>query len=130
MFGKVSMSVAVLSASVMVVGLSSTARAADSPDVVRGRYLVMIAGCTDCHTPGYFSGNIDPAKLLSGSDVGFQVPGVGTVIGRNLTPDKETGLGNWTLEQIIKAFTTGFSAGRPDAVACDAMGSLRKPGSS
>jgi mono/diheme cytochrome c family protein len=91
--------------------LAPSVRAADAPDVERGRYLVGIAGCTDCHTPGYFSGNINPAKLLSGSDVGFEVPGVGTVVGRNLTPDKDTGLGNWSLEQIIKAFTTGV---RPD----------------
>ncbi len=32
-------------------------------------------------------------------------------LGRNLTPDKETGLGDWTAEQIITAFTTGV---RPD----------------
>jgi hypothetical protein len=32
---------------------------------------------------------------------------LGTFVGRNLTPDKETGLGNWTDDQIIAAFTTG-----------------------
>ena len=24
-----------------------------SPEAARGRYLVVIAGCNDCHTPGY-----------------------------------------------------------------------------
>ena len=32
-------------------------------------------------------------------------------LGRNLTPDKATGLGDWTDEQIAKALTTGE---RPD----------------
>jgi mono/diheme cytochrome c family protein len=107
----VSMRTAVRTVIVVASAFASVASVADAPDVVRGKYLVDIAGCTDCHTPGYFSGNIDPARLLSGSDVGFEVPGVGTVVGRNLTPDKETGLGNWSLEQIIKALTTGM---RPD----------------
>jgi hypothetical protein len=39
------------------------------------------------------------------------VPGVGAVLGRNLTPDKETGLGNWSIEQVVTAFTHGV---RPD----------------
>jgi hypothetical protein len=41
----------------------------------------------------------------------LDVPGLGTFVGRNLTPDKETGLGNWTDAQIIAAFQTGV---RPD----------------
>ena len=86
------------------------AQAAD-PQVERGKYLVTIAGCNDCHTPGYFLGKPDFSRALSGSDVGFAVPGVGAVLGRNLTPDKDTGLGSWTDDQIIAAFTTGV---RPD----------------
>ena len=39
------------------------------------------------------------------------MPGLGVFVGRNLTPDKETGLGNWTDQEIITAFTTGV---RPD----------------
>jgi hypothetical protein len=50
-------------------------------------------------------------KFLGGSDVGFAIPGLGVFAGPNLTPDKETGLGNWTEDQIITAFTTGK---RPD----------------
>jgi hypothetical protein len=48
---------------------------------------------------------------VSGSDVGFAAPGVGAAVGRNLTPDKETGLGDWSPEQIVTALTTGV---RPD----------------
>jgi hypothetical protein len=36
---------------------------------------------------------------------------LGTFVGRNLTPDKETGLGNWTADQIVTAIQTGV---RPD----------------
>jgi mono/diheme cytochrome c family protein len=89
---------------------SASSFAADQ-QVERGKYLVTIAGCNDCHTPGYFLGKPDFSRTLGGSDVGFGIPGVGAVVGRNLTPDKETGLGNWTDEQIITAFMTGV---RPD----------------
>jgi mono/diheme cytochrome c family protein len=79
--------------------------------VERGKYLVTIAGCSDCHTPGTFLGNPDMKRFLGGSDVGFFVPGLGVAAGRNLTPDKETGLGNWTDDQIVTAIKTGV---RPD----------------
>jgi mono/diheme cytochrome c family protein len=79
--------------------------------IERGHYLAVVAGCNDCHTPGFFLGNPDRAKYLGGSDVGFEIPGLGVFPGRNITPDKETGIGNWTDEQIATALTTGK---RPD----------------
>lgn len=85
--------------------------AADSAHIKRGDYLVSVAGCSDCHTPGYFFGKPDMSRFLGGSDVGFEIPGQGVFVGRNLTPDKETGLGSWTAEQIITAIQTGV---RPD----------------
>ncbi len=86
------------------------ARAAD-PQVARGQYLVALGGCTDCHTPGNFFGKPDMARFLGGSDVGFSVPHLGVFVGPNLTSDRETGLGNWTREQIVTAITKGV---RPD----------------
>jgi mono/diheme cytochrome c family protein len=77
----------------------------------RGRYLVNIGGCMDCHTPGYFFGKPDMARYLGGSEVGFEIPGAGTFYGPNLTPDRETGLGSWTNAQIVTALQTGA---RPD----------------
>jgi len=77
----------------------------------RGKYLVSIIPCTDCHTPGTFLGKPDMKRYLGGSDVGFEVPGLGIFYGPNLTPDDETGLGKWTNEQIATAITTGK---RPD----------------
>jgi mono/diheme cytochrome c family protein len=80
---------------------------ADDARVSRGRYLVTIAGCSDCHTPGALLGSPDMKRYLGGSDVGFAIPGAGVFVGQNLTPDKETGLGKWTDGQIIAAFRTG-----------------------
>lgn len=91
--------------------LPAVAAGADEAQIARGRYLVSFAGCIDCHTPGYFLGPIDEAKLVSGSEVGFQIPGLGVFYGPNLTPDPETGLGNWTEAEIVTAIQTGA---RPD----------------
>lgn len=84
---------------------------ADDTLIARGEYLVGIVGCTDCHTPGHFLGQPDFDRHLGGSDVGFEVPGLGTFLGPNLTPDRETGLGAWTTAEIVAAITTGV---RPD----------------
>lgn len=84
---------------------------AGSPAVERGKYLVNLAGCNDCHTPGYFLGKPDMSRYLGGSEVGFELPGLGVFHGPNLTPDKETGLGGWTDAQIVAALQTGK---RPD----------------
>ena len=85
---------------------SAAVQAADSP-AKRGEYLVHIGGCGDCHTPGYFLGKPDLARYLGGSDVGFELPGLGTFVGPNLTPDGKTGLGAWSEEQIVTAIQTG-----------------------
>jgi mono/diheme cytochrome c family protein len=88
------------------VCLASPASAADD-QVARGRYLVTIAGCSDCHTPGALMGSPDMKRYLGGSDVGFAIPGAGVFVGENLTPDNDTGLGKWTDAQVIAAFRTG-----------------------
>jgi mono/diheme cytochrome c family protein len=94
------------------LGLGGIDRAAaDDAQVARGKYLVNLAACSDCHTPGSFLGHPDMTRYLGGSDVGFALPGLGVFVGRNLTPDKETGLGGWTRAQIITAITSGA---RPD----------------
>ena len=92
-----------------LVSLSSGALAQDA--VARGKYLVNFGGCHDCHTPGYFFGKPDQKRELGGSEVGFEIPGLGVFHGPNLTPDKETGLGNWSNDEIVTALQTGV---RPD----------------
>ena len=100
-------------AAVAVAGgaLALLPRAQAETQIERGKYLVVVASCNDCHTPGFFLGKPDIAKYLGGSDMGFEIPGLGVFAGRNITPDKETGIGNWTDEQIAAAITTGK---RPD----------------
>jgi mono/diheme cytochrome c family protein len=83
----------------------------ESAQVAHGKYLVQLAGCTDCHTPGHLLGKPDLSRFLAGSDVGFQVPGLGIFAGPNLTPDNDTGLGNWTKDEITTTIQTGV---RPD----------------
>jgi len=91
----------------IVAFLGSSSFAAAETPIERGKYLVTLGGCGDCHTPGYFLGHPDMKRVLGGSDVGFAIPGLGVFVGRNLTPDKETGLGDWSIEQIVTAITTG-----------------------
>ncbi len=98
-------------AAVAGVAVSMLPKAHADSAVDRGKYLVEVAGCNDCHTPGFFFGKPDMARYLGGSDVGFEIPGLGVFNGRNITPDKETGIGSWTDEQVATAITTGK---RPD----------------
>ena len=44
--------------------------------IERGRYLVKIAGCNDCHTPGYAQagGSVPENKWLMGDTLGYQGP--------------------------------------------------------
>jgi mono/diheme cytochrome c family protein len=51
----------------------------------RGRYLVKIAGCNDCHTPGYIikNGEVDEKLWLTGDKLGWSGPW-GTTYAPNL----------------------------------------------
>lgn len=91
----------------------TVAQAQDSNEqqVARGKYLVAVIGCGDCHTAGYFFGKPDMPHALGGSDVGFEIPQLGAFVAPNLTSDPETGLGDWTKEEIVAALQTGK---RPD----------------
>src|SRR3974377_707618 len=101
-----------LSAVFVVAALGAASfQAQGAGDPARGKYLVTIMGCNYCHTPGYFFGMPDMTRFLGGSEVGFEIPGLGVFHGPNLTPDKETGLGGWTDAQVATALTTGK---RPD----------------
>ena len=98
-------------AALATFGSLSSPAAADDAQVARGRYLVTLSGCSDCHTPGALLGAPDMKRYLGGSDVGFAIPGAGVFVGENLTPDKETGLGAWTDTQIIAAIRSGQTPG-------------------
>ena len=64
---------------ILVVGtvgllFSTLGAAADDPAIKRGRYLVQIGGCNDCHTSGYAerAGNVTESEWLTGAPIGFK----------------------------------------------------------
>jgi mono/diheme cytochrome c family protein len=70
---------------VVVAGAQEEAAKSLSPEVARGRYLVQIAGCNDCHTAGYafVGGNVDEKLWLLGDTLGWAGPW-GTTYAANL----------------------------------------------
>jgi mono/diheme cytochrome c family protein len=105
--------------------------------VARGKYLVDTAGCHDCHTPhkmGPDGLEPDMSLMLSGHPASMTLPppppmsgpwlfaGIGPFTAwagpwgisytRNLTPDRETGLGSWTEQQFVETIRNGRQQGR------------------
>jgi len=73
-----------------------------SGDPVRGEYISKLAGCVACHT--------DP-KAADGFLAGglpIETP-FGIFVGPNITPDTETGIGNWSLDDFAGAVINGRS---------------------
>ena len=75
-----------------------------------GRYIAQTRGCFGCHSPrtwtphnaGFIEG-----KQGSGSDLPFaDLPGL--IVAPNLTPDPETGAGNWSDDQLARAIREGI----------------------
>lgn len=80
-------------------GPPASAQTADADLVKRGEYLVTAGDCVACHTaPG--------GKPFAGNYV-LNTP-IGKITTPNLTPDKETGLGNWSEADFEKAFRQGI----------------------
>ena len=77
---------------------------ADNPDLIRGQYLVEAMGhCAECHTPRNALGGAKSNAWLAGGpnpDGDGQIP--------NITPS-EAGIGNWSVNEIVEYFTTGFT---------------------
>lgn len=81
-----------------------------SDKVAYGAYLAGPLGhCMECHTPMTKPPMRDYGTKMGAGGFPFHGPW-GESIAANLTPDKETGLGNWTDAQIKKAITDGVSA--------------------
>lgn len=66
-----------------------------------GKYMITIAACIDCHTP-MEKGKLVMEEAYSGG-LEFILP-TGIVRSSNITPDKETGIGNWTEEMFVNRF--------------------------
>src|SRR5215469_18119831 len=79
---------------------------AAEPPLERGTYLMTsIVACGNCHTPKGPNGKAIAGKELSGGNP--IVAPVFQAIPGNITPDKETGIGNWTDDQIVDAIRNG-----------------------
>jgi cytochrome c553 len=102
---------AIIGLSLLGAAVAIPGTAAAQNKIKRGEYLASIMDCAGCHTTGVLLGKPDPERFLAGSEVGFQIPGLGIFFPPNLTPDRKTGLGNWGERDIIKAVRTGE---RPD----------------
>lgn len=77
----------------------------------RGRYIAEnLAGCTDCHSMHNWASHDAPVSpgMLGAGDI-FPLEGLpGVLIAANLTPDPETGVGNWTDDQLARAIREGI----------------------
>ncbi|MBV8121490.1 MAG: c-type cytochrome [Alphaproteobacteria bacterium] len=69
----------------------------------RGAYLVTaLAHCGECHTPRNWLGATEPDRFLAGNPdgpEGNKVP--------NITPDRKTGIGDWSEGDIVTLLETG-----------------------
>jgi mono/diheme cytochrome c family protein len=74
--------------------------------VKRGQYLVDTIGCTLCHSAIDEHKRLIPGLRLAGG-LRIHVSPYGEFITGNLTSDKETGLGNWTDDEIKRVITKG-----------------------
>lgn len=87
----------------------------DSAIIERGKQLVFGPGhCTDCHstvnTDSMFALGLD-VPLIGGHK--FELP-IGNIYSRNITPDKETGIGRYTDPELARALRYGV---RPNGTA-------------
>lgn len=80
----------------------------------RGKYLATQAGlCVECHTQRNGPGSptvLDETKFFQGGqDFGEIIPGLPHSVSSNITPDPQSGIGNWTIENIKTVLKTGFT---------------------
>ncbi|HET6564186.1 MAG TPA: hypothetical protein VFG52_02135 [Xanthomonadales bacterium] len=121
--------------------LAATTEAVTNEDEqkrLRGEYLVTTSACNDCHTPWIMGPNgpeMDTSRKLSGHPESLAVPTPpvlpegpwqvmafetstawagpwGISFTANLTPDRKTGLGKWTLRNFIETIRSGKHLGR------------------
>ncbi len=89
--------------------VGSVAEVARTNPVTYGAYLAGPLGhCMECHTL-LIGGRADYKRRLGAGGNTFFGPW-GTSVARNITPDRETGIGSWTDRQIKRAITQGISA--------------------
>ena len=99
----IALRIALLTALLIALAFTSVARAAAPADQIeRGRYLARIANCAACHT------NTGGAPMAGGLPLRT---GAGTVYSTNITPDPDTGIGNYSLQDFDRAVRHGVARG-------------------
>jgi mono/diheme cytochrome c family protein len=88
-------------ATVVGCAIGTTAMAQDAELVKRGQYLSIAGDCAACHTAP------NGGKPFAG---GYPIGSpMGTIWSTNITPSKQSGIGNWTEEQFARAVREGVS---------------------
>ena len=94
--------------SLFVAALALVASAHAQAPLERGKYLVEgILTCGNCHTPRGPKGELDTAKRHAGSPAPQIDTPEWSAHPTNITPDKATGIGGWTREQVKVAIRDG-----------------------
>jgi mono/diheme cytochrome c family protein len=77
--------------------------------IERGRYLSKMFDCQECHSPRTAGGGYVQGQLFQGGGLQMPLPDGHLLIAPNITPDRETGTGAWTDDEIIRAFRAGVA---------------------
>lgn len=91
-----------LLASVGLVALGGVAAGNDGQDfsqIERGRYLTLAGDCASCHTK--------PGGEAFAGGLPIETP-FGKVVAPNITPDNQTGIGQWSDDDFVRAVTQGI----------------------
>lgn len=80
--------------------ITTPAQGKQAEKIQRGEYLAKVGDCISCHTDAAHGGTAYAGGLA------IKTP-FGTFYTPNITPDKETGIGNWTEQDFIKALKKG-----------------------
>src|SRR5262245_23471050 len=76
------------------------------PDLANGQVMYNAGGCISCHKPAAGQGEGDAPQPSGG--VALNTP-VGTFYPPNITPDRETGIGEWSDADFVNAVQHGIS---------------------
>ena len=87
-----------LSSGAMTGAYAQTAGPATADLIAKGKYLAQAGDCVACHT--------SPAGKLFAGGRAMPTP-FGTLFTSNITPDTETGIGKWTVDQFYSMMHTG-----------------------
>ncbi len=86
--------------------LPASAIVSHTPDLANGKLLYTIGGCISCHLPPETDKTADKSLPSGGHPL---VTPIGTLYPPNITPDKATGIGNWSEADFVNAMQLGLA---------------------